>query len=206
MWLVSHFGLAKFDGRSFKNFYKGKDFTDGLNCVFRDYKNNLWFGGHLGLLQYDYTMELPQEIGSNTTTDLNSSIKFISSIDSSYLILGMLDKIVLLDLKKYYANNSITYTILDTENGFEGEDCIQDSGYKDSKGNIWIATRTMVHKLIPDQIEWNHYPRKVLIDYLISEDKKSKPQRDTFSLREHVETNKKILFKGTNLSNSLPID
>lgn len=185
VWLVSHLGMAVFDGRDFKNYYEGEQLTAGLNCVFRDYRDNLWFGGHNRLLFYDYTSELPHPVFLDTIQDLNGSIKFISAIDSSYLVLGMLDRLVLLDLNAFYAGRP-HYYVIDSENGFEGQDCIQGTGYVNSEGHVWVATRNTVFKLLPEKIRWRNSPASnVVLQSIITQrsGKESKEQR-TIPIRE----------------------
>lgn len=199
LWLISHFGLAKFDGKDFQHYFKGEHLEDGFNCVFRDFKENLWFGSHSGLYFHDYHAEIPSRIVPEDISELRGSIKFISAIDSSYLLLGMLDRVVLLDLKRFYEGRELSYVVLDIENGFEGEDCIQGSGFVDSKGDMWIASRTMVHKLIPGRIEWDHSPKPVVLEKVIYQEIPSENVFDTLSLPEKNKAGLEIL-RGCNVS------
>lgn len=199
LWLISHFGLAIFNGKDFQHYFKGEDLEDGFNCVYRDFRENLWFGSHSGLYFYDYHAEIPRRIVPKDVSELTGSIKFISAIDSSYLLLGMLDRVVLLDLQKFYKEGALNYTALDIENGFEGEDCIQGSGLVDSKGDIWIASRTMVHKLMPDRMEWDHSPKPVVLEKMIYQELPSENAFDTLYLPEKNWQGLEIL-RGCNVS------
>lgn len=186
VWMVSHLGMAMFDGKHFHNYYEGKELSAGLNCLFRDHRENLWFGGHNSLLFYDYTSELPHPVFQDTIQDLNGSIKFISAIDSSYLVLGMLDRLVLLDLHDFYDGRP-NYYVMDSENGFEGQDCIQGTGYVNSEGHVWVATRNTVFKLLPEKIRWRNSPASnVVLQSIITQRSgtESKEQR-TILIREN---------------------
>lgn len=187
VWMVSHLGMAVFEKNQFSNYYKGEELPGGLNCVLKDSRENLWFGGHNALFFYDYTSKLPRPIFQDTIKDLKGSIKFISAIDSSYLVLGMLDRLILLDLKSFYADQP-NYYILDNENGFEGQDCIQGSGYADSRGHIWVATRNTVFKLIPEKIQWINTPASEVVFHSILAERpdKEKPAKVSIPIRRNA--------------------
>lgn len=161
-WLNSHYGLAKFDGQTFQNYYVGEELVNGMNSVVKDYKGNLWFGSHDGLMYYDYSSELPQRIYH---PDISGSVKSLTFIDSTYLMLGMMDRLIFVDLQKHY-DDELNYFIFDEENGFDASDCIINGTYPDSKGNIWIATRENILKLMPYKLKLDNTPTPVIFDGL----------------------------------------
>ncbi|MFN7117654.1 MAG: two-component regulator propeller domain-containing protein [Saprospiraceae bacterium] len=147
-WLASHRGLSKFDGRNFKNFYPKKDIKSGVVSIHRDYKDNLWFGTHDGLLLYNYKKELPQPV---LEQELSETINFITSIDSSYLIVGLLDKLFILDLKAYYKGLT-RFHYFDKDSGYDGGEVGQNAFLVDKNKTVWIATSNNIIRLFSEQL------------------------------------------------------
>lgn len=202
-WLASHNGLSKFDGKDFKNLIKGKNFDKGINCIHKDYKDNLWFGSHNGLLINDYSTALPKEVLQN---EINGSIQSINNLDSTFLVLGMLDKVILLDLLSYYKGEFVFYE-LDEENGFHGGECSPNCSYVDSKGNVWIGTESNLVKFIPSKLKLDSIPSSVILEsYELSHPKNTKrskqkinPKRDSIFLKSSE--NIKVNFYSINHTN-----
>jgi len=156
-WLGSHNGLAKFEKGKFTNYLKNEEIGEGINSIHSDFKGNLWFGSHNGLLIYDYTEQLPKQVYRDA---IQGSIQSINNIDSNYLLLGMTNKLILVDLQSFYKGQSSYYEI-DEENGFQGAECSPNCNFLDSNGNVWIGTESNVIKLIPSELELRNRPQKV---------------------------------------------
>ena len=127
LWVGSSRGLATFAADTFVNYYRDNVSDVDLSIVssFKDYKGNLWFGTLTGLLHFNYSSTLPTPVESPLFAD---GVSFINQIDSSFLVLGSLDKILFLDLRQFYEGKYVTH-ILNKSNGFDGGECGQNGSY-----------------------------------------------------------------------------
>lgn len=167
-WLGAHLGLATWDGEeTFKNYFVPEDIHSGIMAIKKDYRNNLWFGTHNGLLLYDYTDSLPRAVGLEK---FDKAVKSIEFIDSSYMIMGGSGVIYLLDLQKFYHGEFDLYTFT-KEDGFIGEECLQNSIFKDSDKNIWIGTSDGVVKIYPKKLKQYKTPTEPHFSYFSYKEK-----------------------------------
>lgn len=153
-WLGAHLGLATWDGEQFENYYVDKELEGGVVAIKKDHRENLWFGTSDGLFFYDYSTELPYQIAKSS---LSESIKFIEFIDTSYVLLGGSGKLFFLDLPAFYRNEINIYTY-NEDDGFSGEECLQNASFKDSKGHIWIGTTNGVIEMDPTKLKFYTAP------------------------------------------------
>ncbi len=148
-WLTSDDGMARFDGENFINYYAGKEVKSGAMSIYKDYRENLWFGGRDGLMLLDYSAAVPVPV---LESQIKGNIHFVIAVDSSYLILGQDRNLVLLDLQKYY-NGEISIQVFDQENGFDGYECSQNGVFVDHEKSVWMLTANMVTRLFPNRIK-----------------------------------------------------
>ena len=154
LWLGAHLGLANWDGKEFKNYYVNKELEGGVVAIKKDHRENLWFGTSNGVSFYDYSTELPYQIAKSS---LSESVKFIEFIDTSYVLLGESGKLFFLDLPAFYRNEINIYTY-NEDDGFSGEECLQNASFKDSKGHIWIGTTNGVIEMDPTKLKFYTAP------------------------------------------------
>ena len=166
-WLGSHLGLATWDGEQFKNYFSPEDIHSGVMAIKKDYRNNLWFGTHNGLMFYDYSDSLPRPV---EVEKFDKAIKSIEFIDSTYLIMGGAGEVYLLDLQTFYRGDFDVYTFT-KEDGFIGEECLQNSCYKDSKGYIWLGTTNGVVKVDPSKLKMYKSPTAPHFSYFSYKEK-----------------------------------
>lgn len=158
-WIGSEDGLTRwdFDQDSLYQYTtsNGKLSSNGVISVFQDYKGSLWFGGLDGLLKYDYQKDSIQKIGEN---ELMGVIKFINSVDSSYLILGTNKGLYFIDLQAYYKSQTLNIKLFNHLNGYMGIEPRANDFYTDSEGNIWVGSSTITCKINPDKLSLETTP------------------------------------------------
>ena len=173
VWLGSHDGLGWYDPESKESefHFRDQDPTLGINTIYRDAQDKLWFGTHKGLRLLlpgeDWPLPVLESI-------VEGSVKSIIETEDQLLILGMLDQILVLDLKSW-EENSIEFVVFSKETGFAAVDCIQHASVLDKVGKVWIGTRTELLQLDPQKIRWesNPFPIQINAAYSVQQEGKN---------------------------------
>lgn len=127
-----------------KLYLKGKDYPiKGAMSLYKDYKENMWFGGFEGLAVYDY-----QTFTHVAAARIRNAVYSITNIDSSYLVLGCIEGLYFFDLQRFYKNNETWLYFFEKNNGYLIEESGQNGFYKEVSGkNIWLIGNTGVAKI-----------------------------------------------------------
>lgn len=116
----------------------------GANAMARDQKGNIWIGNNDGLWLFD---------GDNfrkvRCSRFNDFIASLFMVDSSYLFIGGLRAFGLLDVRKYYAEDTVLIHYYDRESGFTGEECQQNAVTIDKAGNLWFLGINNLFRISP---------------------------------------------------------
>ena len=154
-WFSSDYGLSRFDldSETFENYtsYNGNLPSSGVLSIYKDYKDNMWFGARDGLLTLDY---LTGKIRKVAETEITSRVSFIIDVDQQHLLIGTLEGLFLFNLQKYYNQSIIELKLYSKNNGYPGIQPIQNGAFKDSKGYIWIPARNGVCRLDPKKLNF----------------------------------------------------
>jgi ligand-binding sensor domain-containing protein len=154
IWFGGFSGLSRYNPLNgiIKNYNQthGNLPSSGVLCVFTDYSKRIWFGGTDGLLWFDETSDTIQKLNSE---DIQGTVNFVTSIDSSWLVFSQSEGIYLMNLPDYYSSGNIELYFFNEQNGFLGIDPGQNGAFVDSKGNIWMTTSTEVVKLDPYKLK-----------------------------------------------------
>ena len=158
-WFGSDYGLSRFNlaDKSFDNFTANSDpmTGSGIFTIYRDYKDNMWFGSRDGILTLDYESG---KISRVVETEIKSRVSFIVDIEKHFLLIGTLEGLFLFNLKKYYEEGVAELKLYAQSNGFSGIQPIQNGAFKDSQGHIWIASRNGVTRLDPEKLNFEIAP------------------------------------------------
>ncbi|MFW5945124.1 MAG: two-component regulator propeller domain-containing protein [Bacteroidota bacterium] len=131
------------------------DYDEGAISLYRDYKENIWIGTKKGLYFYDY-----HSFRKIAEDRIFSYVVSLTGVDSSKLVLGMINQMATLDLQDFYGKQKENINIYDHTNGFMGNECIQNGLFADSQGNVWIPASDRVVKFMPyKKGEIKHPPR-----------------------------------------------
>lgn len=116
----------------------------GAMSIHKDYKGNMWVGGlDGGLAIYDY-----QGFKLVAADRIKRQILSIIDIDSSYLLLGCIEGLYLLDLQRFYKKQETWLYFFDKNNGYLIEESGQNAFYKEvSCENIWLPASKGVAKM-----------------------------------------------------------
>ena len=119
----------------------------GANAMAGDQKGNIWIGNNDGLWMFNG--EHFQKIKNNRFNDFIASMFMV---DSSWLFIGGLRAFGLLDVRKYYAEDTVIIHYFDRESGFTGEECQQNAVTMDKAGNLWFLGINNLFRISPHSL------------------------------------------------------
>ncbi|GEM_PF-1059236 len=133
-------------------------YEGGAICLYRDYKQNIWLGTREGLYLYDY--DSFQKVAGDK---IYSYVVSLTGVDSSTLVLGMINQMATLNLQAFYQKGQEVIKTYNHTNGFMGNECIQNGLFTDSKGHVWIPTSDRVVKFMPEKGKKKNIPPRIYI-------------------------------------------
>ena len=159
IWLGGFNGISVLIGDSLIAFPTTEfPFEYGGNALLRDFHDNLWIGNLSGLFFYDYhtfkKIENPL---------LNELVVTLITVGDSALYIGTIKGIVVLDLKRFYKDQSVQLTAIGPDKGFDAIEPGQNGFFQDSKGFLWLPNNDRVVRIDPAQIQANPNAPKVYI-------------------------------------------
>lgn len=110
----------------------------------RDGRGNLWLATDQGLWLYDY-----KKFRRLVPMQLQRVINFCQPLGTSYLLLGTIEGLYVLDLNRFYETGEEWLAFFDQKNGFSGQ-CISHGCFRDSQHRWWIPTHDRV-MMIPER-------------------------------------------------------
>lgn len=163
-WLGSYSGLSRLNLETgnvtnYTNQNKKLPF-EAVISIHTDNKGNMWFGGSEGLAIYDYERDSIYKIAADA---LENPVNSIVSMDSTYLFLGALDGLYVLDLATYYQSGEVNLKYYNHRNGYFGIEPTQNTILKDSEGFIWIASAISVDRIDPKKLDLSVKPLNTVI-------------------------------------------
>jgi len=164
-WLGSYRGLSRFnyETKVVENYTRqnNKLPVDGVISICKDYKGTMWFGCYEGgLAMYDYKVDSIIHIENER---LRPAVSFITTIDTTHLLIGGVDGLYVFDLQHYYNTKQVRLKHYNHRNGYLGIEPTQSAVMKDSKGYIWVASATSVDKIDPKQLDLSVRPLQTAI-------------------------------------------
>lgn len=216
-WLGSYDGLSRYnyDKDKVVATYTKADSTflpKGVVYIYKDLKENMWFGSTDGLYMYNYSSDDFKRIGKEY---VQGFVGFIAEVDSSKLLLGLANEIVIFDLMDYYETNTPSFTFFNNSNGFSGYNSDQNVFLKDSQGDIWIPAANLLSKFTPQKVGHNVSASALKIKTLSVQSEKDKFSWDILAnnqnqLKEeiripHNQNSVKLDYRATSFSKPRPI-
>lgn len=163
-WFGSIYGLSRFDfdQNTFYNYTKqnGNLDAEGIITIFTDATGNIWFGSTSGLWTYHYETDRLVPVA---TSELNTRIHVLEQLDDHHLLIGAMEGLYILDLKKYRSEGIPEFKIYNRNSGFQGIEPVENGSLKDSKGQIWISCQNHLVKVNGLHLNSKIYPMKALI-------------------------------------------
>ena len=146
-------GVARYnpDTRRFTHYTQGNGRLPVKNVavLFFDDQGGLWAGSFReGLLKYNEKTDRFDRVFEKYLQDRPASL--ITQLSGKYLLTADGRSLLVLDLEAWYKNGQEKVVkVLNQHNGFIGMDPGQESGFKDSKGRIWITSGSVLSVLDP---------------------------------------------------------
>ncbi|MGA0556674.1 histidine kinase [Larkinella sp. VNQ87] len=145
-WLGGQESAVIWDGHSDR--FKTLPYAGNLSAwmifdLHRDPRGNLWLATDQGLWLYDYKRfrrVLPQQ--------LQRVVNFCQPLESSFLMLGAIEGLYVLDVRRFYEKGEEWVAWFDQKNGFGGQ-CISHGCFRDRQQRWWLPTHDRI-MMIPE--------------------------------------------------------
>ena len=141
-------GLTIMEGERIRHLPdKEFNYEKGANAMAKDTRGNIWIGNSDGLYHFDN-----QKFKKVRNPWFNDLVVSLCMIDSTRMFIGGLRGIGILDLKKYYRDDTAVIRYFNRDNGFFGNECQQNGVTLDKDGKIWFVTTNSLVRLDPEKI------------------------------------------------------
>jgi len=94
---------------------------------------------------------------------LDDLVLTLTQLGDTALYIGTIKGIVVLDLQRFYHDQSVQLTAIGPDKGFDAIEPGQNGFYQDSKGFLWLPNNDRVVRIDPAQIHANPYAPRVYI-------------------------------------------
>lgn len=124
-----------------------------VDMVF-DKRGTLWLATMRGGLMYldsrrDSTRTLPSGVPELQGAGVISAVHLL---DDDHLLIGALHNLYIMDLKAWYTSGKAVLKSYNHHNGFVGIEPGQNGIYKDSRGQVWITSSSVLSVLDPQKL------------------------------------------------------
>ncbi|MBS1652298.1 MAG: SpoIIE family protein phosphatase [Bacteroidetes bacterium] len=161
LWAGTETGLINFDENNAIQYNHKNGLINGrINCADKDFKNNIWVGTEEGLFVKEKSKFKKIIDGTNLTSQF---INVITAYQNKLLI-GTNNGIVVLDLEKYYSNNTISTKQFTKEDGLISLESNANAIDKDETGKIYIGTVNGLLIFDPKEDKLNKVEAKLCIN------------------------------------------
>lgn len=162
-WLSGHNGVVKYDGKKPVVIRESILPNEYTFTIVKDAAGGLWITSETGLY---FRRKSTDKFINGLPEELNSPANSIISMDSNRILIGRVNDICIIDLKKFYDNNRNYFRIYDNTDGFLGSDCLDNGIIKDQSGRYWILTSDNTVIFDPSKLEKDPDPPKLNITEL----------------------------------------
>lgn len=209
-WLSGQKGIILFDG---KNIYP---FNDPLKpsgytyTLVKDNRGGIWITSEEGLF---FKSKSSAGLSHGLPEELNTTTNSIIIMDTSYIMVGRMSDICILNIDKFYNNDPDYFKIYDKTYGFPGSECLDNGIIKDKEGIYWILTSGKAVVLDARKLRINKYPPKISVTDIEYEadslEWKSLQMPDLFYSRQNeIRINRRqnnLKFRFTGISTTNPV-
>ncbi len=159
-WLSGHKGLVKYDGQrpfTVREEILPEEFTYTIE---NDCHGGLWVTSETGLyFRRNSASGFIHGLPESVNVPANSIIR----MDSNHILVGRLNDICLIDLKKFYSTGKDYFKLYNYSDGFMGSDCLDNGIIKDRNGRFWILASDNIIIFDPDKLKKDPKPPKMNI-------------------------------------------
>ena len=151
------------DTKRFKyyNFDNHKIATKGILGLYFDWQNTLWaMSWEGGLFRFNPNKDIFERVLEKY---LNGVISSVEQIDPEHLLIGSPQGLYVLNLKVFNQQGEVELKVFNHQNGFMGLECGQLGTFRDSKGDIWITSGSVLTRMTPQELDFNKSPLKTFI-------------------------------------------
>lgn len=111
-----------------------------------DHTGRTWFATRSGLLYYDPAGDTLKKVDVPELRDIAS---FVLPLDKSRLLTSQPDGLYILNLDEFNRSGEMLPETYNASNGYNGEEPGQAGAFKDSRGDVWITSGSMLCRLRP---------------------------------------------------------
>lgn len=141
-------GAIRYDGEQFTAFTKNEGLSSNVvYCIIQDTKGDLWFGtDEAGVCRYD-----GKQFTSYSEKDGLSNNRVWSLVQDMHGNIWLGTESGLTRMNNQKNPEAPRFTVYDLDDGFLGNDALQNAAFEDSKGFIWWGTGKMLTRYDPSQ-------------------------------------------------------
>lgn len=147
----------KFTSYTFEN---GKLPVKGFHMLYFDWNGTLWAGGKEVLCRYNPEKDCFEKV---IDFKFHQIVQMAEQISPTHLLIGDMKNLYILNLKKFNATGAVDIKTFNHHNGFMGMEPGQLGSYRDSKGQIWITSSSVLSVLDPKQLDLTTRPLRTMI-------------------------------------------
>lgn len=146
----------KFTSYTFEN---GKLPGKGAYMLYFDWNGTLWAGDKGQLIRYNPATDRFEKAFD---FKFHQIVQFAEQIDEDHLLIGDMQNIYVLNLKKFNASGEVNIKTFNHHNGFMGMEPGQLGSYRDSQGKIWITSGSVLSVLDPRELDLTTRPLRTM--------------------------------------------
>jgi len=136
-WLSGHNGVVRFNGKTTAAVREDILPDEYTYTIEKDSFGGLWVTSENGLY---FKPKTSGTFVNGLPESVNSPANSIMIMDKNHILVGRVNDICIIDLKKFYNNERNYYRLYDSNDGFMGSDCLDNGIIKDLSGRFWILT------------------------------------------------------------------
>lgn len=143
------------------NQVNGKLLATSVHGLFFDQQGTLWaMSSKDGLHRFNPKRDCFERVLASA---FPRAVLFMEQLDESHLLLADDLNVYVLNLKTYNQTGQVVLKCFNHHNGFMGLEPVRLGSYKDSKGQIWIASGSVLSVLDPHQLDLQTKPLRTFI-------------------------------------------
>jgi hypothetical protein len=159
-WLSGHKGVVRFDGRNTVTVNENILPEELTYTIEKDSFGGIWVTSETGLY---FRKKSSETFIHGLPESINGPANSIIMMDRDHILVGRVNDICIIDLKKFYRNDKDYFRLFDSTDGFMGSDCIDNGIIKDRSGRFWILTSDKTVIFDPERVKKDINPPKLNI-------------------------------------------
>lgn len=129
--------------------------------MYFDWQHRLWAFGTAGKI---YLYNTQKDHFEPILKDyFQSTISFIEQVDSNNICIGDISGLHILNLKTFISLRQVDMKVFNQHNGYNGVEPGQLGSFRDSEGNIWITSSSVLTKMTPSELDFQNKPIRTFI-------------------------------------------